>query len=190
MAQLFFKYGAMNSGKSFEILKVASNYEEQNKPVLLFTSGIDTRDEVGYVSSRVGLRRAAISVFNDTNLFDVVKHAEQKPYCVLIDEVQFLSKEHVLQLAKIVDELTIPVMAFGLKNDFQNELFEGSKQMLIQADKIEEMKTICWFCHKKAIMNLRVDEHGKPIYTGDQIQIGGNDQYYPVCRKCHRHPPL
>lgn len=190
MAQLFFKHGAMNSGKSIEILKVAHNYEEQNKPVLIFTPGIDTRDEVGYVSSRIGLKRKATATYDDTNLYELVKEHSPKPYCVLIDEVQFLKKEHVLQLTKIVDELDIPVMGFGLKNDFQNELFEGSRYMLIYADKIEEMKTICWFCHKKAIMNLRVDEAGKPIYTGEQIQIGGNDTYYPVCRKCHANPPL
>ncbi|WP_017554518.1 thymidine kinase [Weizmannia sp. FSL W8-0676] len=190
MAQLFFRYGAMNSGKSIEILKVAHNYEEQNKPVLIFTSGIDTRDEEGYISSRIGLRRKAIPIYDDTDIFEMVKGYNPTPYCVLIDEVQFLKKRHVLQLARIVDDLHIPVMGFGLKNDFQNELFEGSKYMLLYADKIEEMKTICWFCERKATMNLRVDENGKPVYTGDQIQIGGNDTYYPVCRKCHDHPPL
>ncbi|MFF5993916.1 thymidine kinase [Lysinibacillus sp. KU-BSD001] len=190
MAQLFFKHGAMNSGKSIEILKVAHNYEEQNKPVLIFTSAIDTREAVGIVSSRIGLRRPAQAVFKETNIYEIVKAHPEKLYCVLIDEVQFLSKEHVLQLTRIVDELNIPVMGFGLKNDFQNELFEGSRYMLIYADKIEEMKTICWFCHKKATMNLRVDENKKPVYTGEQIQIGGNDTYYPVCRKCHNNPPL
>ena len=190
MAQLFYKHGAMNSGKSIEILKVAHNYEEQNKPVLIFTPGIDNREEVGYISSRIGLKRKATAIYDDTNLYELVKEQTPKPYCVLIDEVQFLKKEHVLQLTQIVDELNIPVMGFGLKNDFQNEMFEGSRYMLIYADKIEEMKTICWFCHKKAIMNLRVDENGKPIYTGEQIQIGGNDSYYPVCRKCHANPPL
>lgn len=190
MAQLYFKYGAMNSGKSIEILKVAHNYEEQNKPVLIFTSGIDDRDKVGYVSSRIGLKRKAIPIFKETNVFDVVKNCESPPFCVLVDEAQFLDKDHVLQLAKIVDELDIPVMGFGLKNDFQNELFEGSKYFLLYADKIEEMKTICWFCPRKAVMNLRIDENGKPVYTGEQIQIGGNDSYYPVCRKCHSNPPL
>lgn len=189
MAQLYFKYGAMNSGKSIEIIKVAHNYEEQNKPVLLFTSGIDDRDEVGYVSSRIGFKRKATPIFEKTNIFKIVEESKQKPYCVLLDEVQFLSKEHVLQLVKIVDELDIPVMGFGLKNDFQNELFEGSKYLMLYADKIEEMKTICWFCERKAIMNLRVDGNGKPVYSGEQIQIGGNDSYYPVCRKCHANPP-
>ena len=162
MAQLFFKYGAMNSGKSIDILKVAHNYEEQGKPVVLMTSGVDDRSGRGIIASRIG---------------------------VLIDEAQFLKKEHVLQLIKIVDELNIPVMAFGLKNDFRNELFEGSKYLLIYADKIEEMKTICWFCPHKATMNLRI-HNGKPVYEGEQVQIGGNESYYPVCRKHYFHPQL
>lgn len=190
MAQLFFKYGAMNSGKSIEIIKVAHNYEEQGKSVLLFTSGVDNRDQVGSISSRIGFKRRAIPIFDATNIFAEVSDYQQRPHCVLIDEVQFLSKVHVLQLAKIVDQLHIPVMGFGLKNDFRNELFEGSKYMLLYADKIEEMKTICWFCERKATMNLRVDGEGKPVYTGDQIQIGGNESYYPVCRHCYSHPPI
>src|SRR5690625_1757570 len=153
MAQLYFKYGAMNSGKSIEILKVAHNYEEQNKPVIIFTSGIDRRDEVGYISSRIGLKREATPIFDDTDTYEIVKNIQPKPYCVLVDEAQFLSKQHVLQFTKIVDELDIPVMGFGLKNDFQNELFEGSKYFILYSDKIEEMKKICWFCTKKDIMN-------------------------------------
>jgi len=189
LAQLFFKYGAMNSGKSIEILKVAHNYEEQNKHVLIFTSAIDDRDEVGYVSSRIGLRKEAIPIYEDTDIFRIVQEHHPKPSCVLIDECQFMTENGILQLVRIVDELQVPVMAFGLKNDFQNNLFEGSKYMLIYADKIEELKTICWFCERKATMTLRV-ENGKPIYTGQQIQIGGNETYYPVCRKCHAHPTL
>lgn len=190
MAQLYFRYGAMNSGKSIEILKVAHNYEEQNKSVLIFTSAVDDRDEIGYVSSRIGLRREAIPIDPSTDIFGTVQSQAGRISCVLVDEVQFLNKEQILQLARIVDELNIPVMGFGLKNDFQNELFEGSKYMLLYADKIEEMKTICWFCERKATMNLRVDEQGRPVYTGEQIQIGGNDTYYPVCRKCHANPKL
>ncbi|GAA0136860.1 thymidine kinase [Paenibacillus sp. YSY-4.3] len=189
MAQLFFKYGAMNSGKSIEILKVAHNYEEQSKPVMIFTSALDNRDEAGYISSRIGLRKPAIPIKDDTDIFSMVSHQEPRPYCVLVDECQFLNKNSIEQLVRIVDELNVPVMGFGLKNDFQNQLFEGSRLMLIYADKIEEMKTICWFCERKATMNLRV-ENGKPVYTGEQIQIGGNESYYPVCRKCHRNPPL
>jgi thymidine kinase len=189
MAQLFFKYGAMNSGKSIEIIKVAHNYEEQNKRVMIFTSAIDNRDEVGIVSSRIGFRRDAIPIFDGTNIYTMVLDNETTPNCILVDEVQFLKKSHIIQLTEIVDELDIPVMGFGLKNDFQNELFEGSKYMLLYADKVEEMKTICWFCERKATMALRL-ENDIPIYTGEQVKIGGNDEYYPVCRKCHKNPPL
>ena len=189
MAQLFFKYVAMNSGKTIEILKVAHNYEEQNKPVLIFTSAIDDRDQVGYVASRIGLRREAYAIREDTDIYEVVKSEKEKPYCVLLDEAQFLAKHHILQLAKIVDELGIPVMAFGLKNDFTNELFEGSKYLLLYADKFEEIKTICWYCHKKASMNMRIID-GKPVYEGEQIQIGGNESYIPVCRNHYFHPEL
>lgn len=181
----------MNSGKSIDILKVAHNYEEQGKPVELLTSGVDTRAGRGVIASRIGLKRRVTPVMKDTDVYKLVKDvlADHKIYCVLIDEAQFLTKEHVLQLTKIVDELGIPVMTFGLKNDFRNELFEGSKYLLIYADKIEEMKTICWLCPHKATMNLRI-HNGKPVYEGDQVQIGGNESYYPVCRKHYFHPEL
>ena len=151
MAQLFFKYGAMNSGKTIEILKVAHNYEEQNKPVVLMTSGLDTRDGVGTISSRIGLSRPAVPIFTETDIFTFIKSLDYKPYCILIDESQFLSKEHVVQLAKVVDELDI--------------------------------------CHKKATMNLHYID-GRPVYEGDQVQIGGNEAYYPVCRKHYSHPEI
>lgn len=189
MAQLFFKYGAMNSGKSIDILKVAHNYEEQGKPVVLITSGVDNRSGQGVIASRIGLKRQVTPVMDDTNIYEYVKGVDHPVYCVLIDEAQFLKKHHVLQLIKIVDELNIPVMTFGLKNDFKNELFEGSKYLLIYADKIEEMKTICWFCPHKATMNLRIHD-GKPVYEGEQVHIGGNESYYPVCRKHYFHPLL
>lgn len=189
MAQLFFKYGAMNSGKSIDVLKVAHNYEEQGKPVVLLTSGVDTRSGRGTIASRIGLERKVYPIMKDTDVYEYVKNIDNRIYCVLIDEAQFLSKEHVLQLTRIVDELNIPVMTFGLKNDFRNELFEGSKYLLIYADKIEEMKTICWFCPHKATMNLRMLD-GHPVYEGEQVQIGGNESYYPVCRKHYFHPLL
>lgn len=188
MAQLFFRYGAMNSGKSIEILKVAHNYEEQNKKVLICTSGIDDREGVGYIASRVGLKRTAVPVFDETDIFSLVKDGHENISCLLIDEAQFLKKHHIIELTKIVDQMKIPVMTFGLKNDFRNELFEGSKYLLLYADKMEEMKTICWFCNKKAIMNLRFN-NGEPVYSGEQILIGGNEQYYPVCRKHYFDPP-
>lgn len=188
MAQLYYKYGTMNSGKTIEILKVAHNYEEQGKPVVIMTSALDTRDGYGIVSSRIGMRREAVAITDNMNIFNFIKNLPEKPYCVLIDESQFLSKENVYDLARVVDDLDIPVMAFGLKNDFQNHLFEGSRELLLLADKIEEIKTICQFCSKKATMVLRT-ENGKPVYEGNQIQIGGNETYIPVCRK-HYFQPL
>ena len=189
MAQLYYRYGTMNSGKTIEILKVAYNYEEQGKGVVIMTSALDTRDGVGYVSSRIGMKRPALAIEETTDIFGYIRNLPEKPYCVLVDEAQFLKRHHVYDLARVVDELDIPVMAFGLKNDFRNELFEGSKYLLLYADKIEEMKTICWFCHKKAIMNLHYID-GKPVYEGDQVQIGGNEAYYPVCRKHYFHPSM
>ncbi|KIL35094.1 thymidine kinase [Cohnella kolymensis] len=191
MAQLYYKYGTMNSGKSFEIIKVAHNYEEQGKPVLIFSPSIDTRAGTNKVGSRAGLSRPSIPVDDKTNLYDLVhKHlADMKPkriYCVLVDEAQFLNKEQVIQLTQIVDELNIPVMAFGLKNDFQNQLFEGSYNLLIQADKIEEIKTICWYCDRKATMVIRFS-NGVPVNEGPKILIGGNEDYKPVCRKCYNN---
>lgn len=191
MAQLFFRYGAMNSGKTFEIIKVAHNYEEQNKRVLTMKSVVDDRSAAGMIESRVGESRRAIDIDKDTDIFDIVARAndEEKVYCVLIDEAQFLPKHQVEACARIVDELDIPVMAFGLKNDFRNELFEGSEALLTLAEKIEEVKTICWFCGRKATMNLRVND-GQPVYEGEQIQTGGNESYYPVCRKHYYNPPM
>ncbi|KRL25008.1 thymidine kinase [Lactobacillus gallinarum] len=197
MSQLFFRYGAMSSGKTIEILKVAHNYEAQGRKIALMTSGLDNRSGVGTVASRIGLHRKAIPITEDMNLFTYIKKMNShdladgkgKLACVLIDEAQFLKRHHVLECAKIVDDFNIPVMAFGLKNDFQNHLFEGSENLLIFADKIEEMKTICHYCGHKAIMNLRVN-NGKPVYEGEQVQIGGDESYYPVCRYHYFHPGI
>ncbi|MFC5701146.1 thymidine kinase [Cohnella faecalis] len=189
MAQLYYKYGTMNSGKSFEIIKVAHNYEEQGKRVLIFSPAIDTRAGENLVGSRTGMTREAIPVDDHTDLYASVKEHQPSPspkrvYCVLIDEAQFLKKHHVLELTRVVDELDVPVMAFGLKNDFQNQLFEGSYNLLIYADKIEEIKTICWHCDRKATMVIRYRD-GVPVNEGDQIFIGGNEDYKPVCRRCY-----
>lgn len=189
MAQFYFKYGSMNSGKTIEILKVAHNYEEQGKNVVIMTSAIDTRAGVGVVASRIGMQREAIAIEDDTDVYALVEKMAPKPYCVLIDEAQFLTKKHVYDFARVVDHLGVPVMAFGLKNDFRNELFEGSKYLLLMADKIDEIKTICQFCSKKATMVLRTVD-GKPVYEGEQIQIGGNETYIPVCRRHYFHPEI
>lgn len=135
------------------------------------------RDEVGYISSRIGMRRKAYPIGNDTDIFDYIDDISPRPYCVLIDEAQFLTRANVYDLARIVDELDIPVMAFGLKNDFQNNLFEGSKYLLLLSDKIEEIKTICHYCSRKATMVLRMED-GEPVYEGVQVQIGGSRKLY------------
>lgn len=121
MAQLYYRYGTMNSGKTIEILKVAYNYEEQGKGVVIMTSALDTRDGVGYVSSRIGMKRPALAIEETTDIFGYIRDLPEKPYCVLVDEAQFLKRHHVYDLARVVDELDIPVMAFGLKNDFRNQ---------------------------------------------------------------------
>lgn len=187
MAQLYFRYSTMGAGKSIEVQKVAFNYEERGQNPLIFTSSLDNRfaDE-GVVASRMGLKRRAISVNDEMNMFEVVKEYNDLfgVDAVIIDESQFLLKHHVEELTDIVDELNIPVMCYGLRADFRNELFEGSYWLLALADKIEEIKTICW-CGKKALTNARIID-GKVVYTGEQIFIGGNESYIPLCRKHYK----
>ncbi len=183
MAQLYYRYSTMNAGKSIELIKVAYNYEERGKRVLVLVPGVDDRFGKGVVSSRIGVSREAIIVNDDTNLLKLFmeENAEEKIDCVLVDECQFLRKHHVQELVEIVDSYDTPVLAYGLKNDFRNELFEGSYYMLVYADKIEEIKTICW-CGRKATMVARIVD-GKFVKTGEQIVIGGNDMYISLCRK-------
>ncbi|MDR5598822.1 thymidine kinase [Paenibacillus larvae] len=182
MAKLYFRYGTMNSGKSIEVLRTVHNYEEQEKKVLLFTPAIDNRYGKGIVTSRIGMQKDAIVIELDTTMYELAER--ERPNCILIDEAQFLNKNQVMQLVWIVDELDIPVIAYGLRADFQAKLFEGSYHLLTLADKIEEIKTVCWYCDKKATMNMRCKD-GEPIFHGEQIQIGGNESYIPVCRKCY-----
>ena len=163
MAQLFFRYGAMASGKSIEILKVAHNYETQ--------------------------QRSALAISDADDLFKLIQDQQDDVAAVLIDEAQFMTKEQVLELTQVVDDLNIPVLAFGLKNDAFNNLFPGSEALLIYADKIEEMKTLCSFCGRKATMNLRISD-GQPVYEGAQVQIGGDEAYMPVCRYHYNHPDM
>lgn len=183
MAQLYYRYSTMNAGKSIELIKVAYNYEERGKRVLVLVPSIDDRYGKGIVSSRIGVSREATMVNEETNLLKLFMEENEKQAidCVLVDECQFLLKHHVQELVEIVDSYDTPVLAYGLKNDFRNELFEGSYYMLIYADKIEEIKTICW-CGRKATMVARIVD-GKFVKTGEQIVIGGNDMYVSLCRK-------
>lgn len=186
MAKLYFKYGQMNASKSMQLLSIAHNYEEQGKTPLLLTPAIDDRYIVGKITSRIGISKNAYAIGENDDIFKVVKTT--MPDCVLIDEAQFLSKAHILQLVQVVKDLHIPVIAFGLKNDFKNELFEGSKYLLIYAHEIEEIKTICHFCDRKATMILKYKD-GKPVYDGEQIEIGGNELYKSVCM-WHYYEPV
>ncbi|MEX0381336.1 thymidine kinase [Leuconostoc sp. MS02] len=190
MAQLFFEYGAMSSGKSIEILKVAHNYESQGRQVLLMTPITDTRAGIGVVASRIGLSREALAVKPTDDLYGLIKNmAADDLAVVLVDEAQFLTPEQVDQLAYTVDTLHIPVMAFGLKQDAFNNLFAGSKRLIELADKLEEMKTICSFCGKKATTQLRI-VNGKPQRQGAQVFIGGDEAYIPTCRRHWYNPDL
>lgn len=183
MAQLYYRYSTMNAGKSIELIKVAYNYEERGKRVLVLTPSVDDRFGVGVIASRIGVTREAVAIHEDTNILELfMKENKKSPIdCVLVDECQFLKKHHVQELVEIVDSCDVPVLAYGLKNDFKNELFEGSYYMLVYADKIEEIKTICW-CGRKATMVARIVD-GKFVKTGEQIVVGGNDMYISLCRK-------
>jgi len=183
MAQLYYRYSTMNAGKSLELIKVAYNYEERGKNVLTLVPAVDDRFGVGLVTSRIGVQREAMIIKDETNILDMFLRENEKRRidCVLIDECQFLKKHHVQELVEIVDSCDVPVLAYGLKNDFRNELFEGSYYMLIYADKIEEIKTICW-CGRKATMVARVVD-GEFVKQGEQVLIGGNDMYVSLCRK-------
>lgn len=188
MAQLYFRYGAMNASKSIQLLTVAHNYEQSGKKVMVFTPAIDDRYGVGIVASRVGISREAFPITNETDIFQTVENEECRPHCVLVDEGQFLSRQHVKQLVNIVDFLDIPVIVYGLLKNFKNQLFEGSEGLLCEADKIEEIKTICVFCNKKATHILKF-KNGFPVYSGETIEIGGNDTYSSVCRPHYYNPP-
>lgn len=185
MAKLYFYFSAMNAGKSTVLLQSSYNYKERGMQTLLFTPRIDDRFKVGKVHSRIGLEEDAIAFVSEDNLFKLTKSAilgEHKNLaCVLIDEAQFLSKEQVLELTQIVDELNIPVLAYGLRTDYRGELFTGSQYLLAFADNLTELKTVC-HCGKKAIMNMRVDEKGNVIRSGNPIHIGGNESYIATCR--------
>ena len=168
----------MNAGKSIEVIKVAHNYEERGKRVLALVPGVDDRYGKGRITSRIGLSREATIVNDDTNILEIfMRENSIKPIdCVVLDECE------------VVDSFDIPVLAYGLKNDFKNELFEGSYYMLIYADKIEEIKTICW-CGRKATMVARVVD-GKFVKSGEQILVGGDDMYVSLCRRHYNEGSL
>lgn len=184
MAKLHFYYSAMNAGKTTTLLQSNYNYKERGMETLLFLPALDTRHAKGIISSRIGLVADAYAFESSFDFFENVSKIVKKSSisCVLVDEAQFLTKSQVLQLTRIVDELKVPVLAYGLRSDFMGEPFEGSKYLLAWADELIEIKTIC-HCGRKATMNLRVDESGNTLREGEQIEIGGNELYIALCRK-------
>lgn len=181
---MYFYYSTMNAGKSTILLQSSYNYRERGMRTLVFAPEIDDRFGAGVVSSRIGLQSEAIAFSISENLFRRIQqeHEKQKVDCVLVDEAQFLTKKQVRQLGDVCDDLGIPVLAYGLRTDFQGNLFEGSQYLMAWADNLNEIKTIC-HCGRKATMVLRIDSTGKPVREGEQIQIGGNERYVTVCRK-------
>ncbi len=189
MAKLYFHYGAMNAGKSTILLQAAHNYTERGMKVMLLKPEIDNRDsETGEIVSRIGIRKQAIKFNADENLEQYIGDfaGQDQLDCVFIDEAQFLTRDQVWQLAAIADRLSIPVICYGLRTDFQGNLFKGSAALLALADNVREIKTLCW-CGRKATMNLRTNAAGLPITEGAQIEIGGNDRYISLCRQHWRN---
>jgi thymidine kinase len=184
MAKLYFYYSAMNAGKTTTLLQSAYNYRERGMRTLILTPALDNRFGEGVVASRIGLKADARRFGGDENLLalteaDIAAHGAL--HCVFVDEAQFLSRAQVWQLSDVVDRLNIPVLAFGLRTDFRGELFEGSRYLLAWADNLEEIKTIC-HTGRKATMVVRVDEHGRAVTEGPQVEIGGNERYVSVSR--------
>ena len=185
MAKLYFYYSAMNAGKSTVLLQSSHNYHERGMKTLLLTPAINQRDGMGKIASRIGLTKDAKSFKQEDDLRLLIDrtHKQAPIACVLIDEAQFLSRPQVEQLAKVADQAGIPVLCYGIRTDFQGNLFPGSAALLGWADNLIELKTIC-HCGRKATMNLRTDAEGKPIKEGEQVEIGGNERYIAMCRKC------
>jgi thymidine kinase len=184
MAKLYFYYSAMNAGKSTTLLQSSFNYRERDMNTMMFTAALDDRYGAGIIRSRIGIEQNARMFDPHTDMFATIaaEHEKAGLHCVLIDEAQFLSREQVFALGRVADELGFPVLCYGLRTDFQAELFEGSKHLLALADELIELKTIC-VCGRKATMNLRIGEDGKAVKEGAQKVIGGNESYIALCRK-------
>ena len=191
MSKLFFYYGPMGSSKSLRLLTTAYDFEEKGVQIMVLKPALDTRDGEGVIRSRAGLERKCIMVDKDVNLYKAIKAYKnvlasqlETLRWVIIDECQFLTEEQVDQLSDAVDFLDVNVMCFGLRTDFQSHLFLGSKRLFELADDIEEIKSTCECGERKTSINARFDENGEIITEGSQVEIGGNDKYRAICRKC------
>ena len=184
MAKLYFNYSSMNAGKSTMLLQANHNYIERGMNPRIYTSDLDNRFGKGEIVSRIGLKEKSNIFTSKTDIYrDILNFRKNSIVdCVLIDEAQFLTQNQVIQLGKIVDELDTPVLAFGIRTDFQGNLFEGSKYLLAWADNLKEIKTVC-HCGRKATMVLRLNAKGEVVSDGTQIEIGGEEKYVSVCRK-------
>ena len=184
MAKLHFFYSTMNAGKSTALLQSNHNYKESNLKTMLFIPEELKEKSECKIISRIGLEAKAIIADKKYNFLEEIKKNNPKEIsCIFVDEAQFLSTEQVHNLGQVADELSIPVMCYGIRTDFQGKLFEGSKELLAIADNLRELKTICSECNKKATMVVRLDENGKVVTSGKKVLIGGNDIYKTVCRK-------
>ena len=184
MAKLYFYYAAMNAGKSTTLLQADFNYRERGMETMLWTAKLDERAGAGVIGSRIALSAPAHTYDADVDLFAAITDElkRRKLGCILVDEAQVLSQRHVLQLCEVADRLSIPVLCYGLRTDFQGKLFPGSAALLALADSMVELKAVCE-CGRKATMNLRVDEEGNAVAAGAQTEIGGNDRYIALCRR-------
>ena len=184
MAKLYFRYGVMGSSKSAQALITKFNYEEQGMRVWLIKPAADTRYGVDKVRSRIGLEQVGDAITDDMNLYEIFRDREKEFNDVIIaDEAQFLTPQHIEQLRDIVDNYNVPVMCFGLRTDFRTKMFPGSARLFELADSISELKTVCT-CGGKAMVNARIDGEGNIITEGEQILLGGNESYRPMCYKC------
>ncbi|MDU8928690.1 thymidine kinase [Alisedimentitalea sp. MJ-SS2] len=184
MAKLYFNFSTMNAGKSTVLLQASHNYHERGMQTYLLTAQLDNRAGEGRIASRIGIGADADTFAADDDLFEAIaaRLKEGPVNCVFVDEAQFLTKEQVWQLARAVDDLKVPVMCYGLRVDFQGELFPGSAALLAWADEMREVRTIC-HCGKKATMVVRMGPDGQPLVEGEQFLVGGNETYVSLCRK-------
>lgn len=190
IGKLYFRYGTMGSAKTAVLLTTAYNFEERKMPYKCLKPVIDTRDQKNVIRSRIGIERECDWIYHDTDLYQYAKHLFEERKSIiewfLVDEAQFLTTEQVDQLSRIVDDFGCNVMCYGLRTDFKTKLFEGSRRLFEIADSIDEIKSTCT-CGHKTIVNARIDANGDFVEEGAQVEIGGDDRYIAVCRKCWRN---